>query len=388
MQEEPLRPPPPLTKRIALLVTLVVLAGLGVALAGRIAEALGEQARLAEEREAAAEAAGSAREVTVVRPEPTETAPVVVLTGTLEPAQAADLAFEVPGQVARVDVALGQEVHEGEVLVSLDRASVGAASAQSQAAIRVAEANAEMARDRVRLLEPLVEGGSMPERQLTTARQQLAVAEAQLSQAQAGRRQIAASSADHVLRAPFDGVVTQVPSGVGVAATPGAALARVEDLTRLRLRTTVNRRELEALRVGAPVEIDGTQTQGVLDTVVRSLDVATRRAPVEVTVPNQDGELVANAFVRARITVGQPRPVLSLPSTTLRPDGTVLVIGEESRVVARPVSADIGPDGSWLISDGLAPDSRVVLRPALVHEGTVVVPVEPPTSPVTAELAP
>jgi RND family efflux transporter MFP subunit len=331
--DAPLRPPPPLAKRIAVLVALAVLLALGVGLAGRIAESLAEQAALEEERVAAAAEAGAARQVAVVRPTPTDTAPVVVLTGTLEPAQAADLSFEVPGRVASVLVALGQSVRAGESLVTLDRASVAAQSAQSQAAIQVAEASAEMARDRVRTLEPLVRAGSTPERELVTARQQLAVAEAQLAQARAGDRQIAATSAEHVLRAPFAGVVTRVPSGVGVAATPGVALVRVEDLTSLRLRTTVNRLELDSLAVGARVELDGSDAHGTLETVVRSLDVSTRRAPVEVRVPNDDGTLVANAFVRARIAVGERRPVLRIPATARPPHGTVLDLGEgEPRV--------------------------------------------------------
>jgi len=388
MDDVRLRPPPPLAKRIALLVGLIVVIGLGVVMAGRLGEALQEQAALAQEREASAEAAGAAPEVTVVRPEATETAPVVVLTGTLEPAHSADLAFEAAGRVARVDVDLGDAVEEGDVIATLDRSSVGAQSAQSAASIRVAEANVEMARDRVALLERLTQSGGAPERDLITARQQLAVTEAQLAQARASRRTVAASSADHVLRAPFDGVVTQVPSGVGVAATPGMALARVEDLTSLRLRTTVNAHELQALRVGMPVALEGSDVQGTIATVVRSLDVDTRRAPVEVRVPNEDGALVANAFVRASITVGERRPVLRIPGTALRPDSTVLVVGEGSRLVARTVTADLGAEGTWLVSDGLSPDSRVVLRPATTTEGAVVAPVEPPRAEVTAGLVP
>jgi RND family efflux transporter MFP subunit len=385
-EEAPHHPPPPLAKRITVLASLAVLLVLGVALVSRLAGALAEQAALEEERAAAAAAAGAAREVSVVQPEPTDTAPVVVLTGTLEPAQAADLSFELPGRVASVLVALGQTVEAGDVLVTLDRASVAAQSAQSQAAISVAEANAEMARDRVRLLEPLVRAGSSPERELVTARQQLAIAEAQLAQARAGDRQIAATSSSHVLRAPFDGVVTRVPSGVGVAATPGVPLVRVEDLTSLRLRTSVNRQELDALAVGARVELDGSDVHGTLETVVRSLDVGTRRAPVEVRVPNVEGTLVANAFVRARIPIGESRPVLRIPATARRPDGTVLVVADGARLASRAITAEPAEDGSWLVSDGLAREDRVVVRPALAREGTTIVPVEARAPAPTAEL--
>src|SRR5690606_27332460 len=153
------------------------------------------------------------------------------------------------------------------------------------------------------------------------ARQQLAVAEAQLTQAQASRRQIAATSADHTLRAPFDGVVTRVPSGVGVVTGPGAPLVPVEDLSSLRLRTTVNRSELDLIAVGMTATLEGSEATGTLRSVVRSLDQQTRRAPVEVHVPNEGGALVANAFVRAHVAVGEPRPALRIPATARRPNG-------------------------------------------------------------------
>jgi membrane fusion protein (multidrug efflux system) len=376
--DEPLemRPPPPLAKRVALLVTLGVLGVLGVALSMRLVEAMGEQARMEAERVESAEAAGRAAEVEVIRPRPAEAAPLVVLTGTLEPVQAADLAFEVPGRVSRVDTTLGAHVEAGDPLVSLDRSSVGAQSAQTTAAIDVAEANAAMARDRVAMLEPLAARGSVPERELITARQQLAVIEAQVVQAQASRRQIAATSAEHTLRAPFDGVVTLVPSGVGVVASPGVPLVRVEDLSSLRLRTTVNRSELELLRPGMTARLEGSDAAGTLSAVVRSLDAHTRRAPVEVRVPNEAEALVANSFVRAHVAVGGVRAALRVPATSMRPDGTVLLIGEGNRVVEREVTAQADVDGSWLVSEGLASDDRVVLRPATARLGAVVSPVE------------
>jgi RND family efflux transporter MFP subunit len=369
-----MRPPPPLAKRLALLIGLLVVAGLGLALVVRIAASMQEQAELDAERQASADVAGQAARVEVVQPTAAETAPLVVLTGTLEPAQAADLAFEVPGRVASVAVRLGQPVRAGDVLVTLDRASVGAQSAQTTAAIGVAQANVDMLRDRVELLTGLARSGTVPERELTTARQQLAVAEAQLGQAQASRRQVAATSADHTLRAPFAGVVTRVPSGVGVMAGPGAALVRVEDLSSLRLRTTVNQSELELISVGMTAALEGSEAAGTLVSVVRSLDQQTRRAPVEVHVPNEGGALVANAFVRARVTVGAARQALRVPATARRPNGTLLVVAEGDRVQAREVTAEADLDGSWLVTDGLSASDRVVVRPATAREGAVVSP--------------
>jgi len=230
--------PPTLAKRVALFVSLLVVLGIGAAVVVRMQSAMATQAQVEADRETAAASAGLAPTIDVVRPEPAQVAPLVVLTGALEPAQSADLGFEVPGRIARVEVTLGQAVRAGDVLATLDRASIGAQASASQAAIGVAEANVAMLRERVDLLRTLVSSGAAPERDLTSATQQLTIAEAQVRQAQAGSRAVSTSVADHTLRAPFDGVVTRVPEGVGPV-KPGDWIS-LKSLPQLgELRTTI-----------------------------------------------------------------------------------------------------------------------------------------------------
>lgn len=384
MEEEVvIHPPPPLAKRIAALAVVVLLLALGVALAMRLSQAFAAEAERAATRDAAAAAASEAPHVEAVAPVPAAMAPIVVISGTLEPVQAADLGFEVSGRIARLDVELGQIVEAGDVLVTLDRASVGAMAAQSESAIAVAEANVDMVRDRVELLRGLVASGASPSRELTSAEQQLAVAIAQLEQARAARRSASVTAVNHTLRAPFDGVVTRVPSGVGAVVGPGIVLVRIEDLSSLRLASTVSQSELAALTAsvegaGATVAVleerDGVPpVSGTIEHLVRSLDPATRRAPAEAVFPNADGRLVANALVRARVTVGAPIPALRVPATARRPDGTVLVIDGDNRVASRLVEAQADLDGTWLVTTGLSASDRVIRRAAEAREGTVVV---------------
>jgi RND family efflux transporter MFP subunit len=379
-----IKEPPPLAKRLAVLASLLTLLGLGGFLAVRLSAATASQAALAQEREASAASAGQAPTVEVVAPEAAELPMMVVLTGQLEPSQSADLSFPVAGRISRVDVELGDIVHGGDTLVTLDRASVGAAALQTTAAIDVAQANVDMIRDRVGLLEQLTASGASPGRELTQAQQQLAVAEAQLAQATAGRRSIATSSADHSLRAPFDGVMTRVPDGVGAVVGPGLAIARVEDLSALRLHTTVSEEELAALTEGAPAVLEATGTTGTIVSIVRSLDTTTRRAPVEVLLPNADGRLVAHSIVRAHVIVGAPVPALRIPATARRPNGTVLLVDETQHVVSREVVARGDLEGNWYVTSGLSATDRVVVRPAATHEGSVVVPALVPAPPATA----
>ena len=149
--------------------------------------------------------------------------PLVVLTGVLAPAEAADLGFEVPGRISRVDVQLGDHVTAGQTLATLDRSSVGAQANASEAAIGVAQANVSMLRERVDLVRTLVASGAAPERDLSGATQQLAIAEAQVRQAEAGRRAVSTSAADHALRAPLRWCCDARPKRCRASRWPGRA---------------------------------------------------------------------------------------------------------------------------------------------------------------------
>lgn len=64
----------------------------------------------------------------------------ISVSGVISPAQNPDLAFEAGGRVARVSVAVGQEVAQGAVLASLDTAALSAARDQAAANVAVQQA--------------------------------------------------------------------------------------------------------------------------------------------------------------------------------------------------------------------------------------------------------
>lgn len=379
-----IKEPPPLAKRIAALVTVLLVGGLGAVLFTRMSQATAAQTQMSSEREASAAAAGQAPSVEVMVPTLAALPRMVVLQGSLEPAHAADLSFAVAGRVRAVSIELGDHVHQGQTLATLDRATVGAQQDQTQAAIDVAQANVDMAEDHAAVTERLAASGATPQRELVQARQQLAVSRAQLAQAQAGLRTISTSSADHSLRAPFDGVLTRVPDGTGAIAAPGVVVARIEDLSSLHLHTTVSESELAMLHDGMTATLEGTTTTGTITSIVRSLDAVTRRAPVEVLVPNTDDVLVAHAIVRARVTVGEPMPAWRIPATSRRPNGTVLVVDASGVVSSRAIEAEADLEGHWLVTSGLTSEDHVVVRPALTREGAIVSPTVPEAPAATA----
>ena len=232
---------------------------------------------------------------------PPSSEPAVELTGDLRPKSAADVAFKVSGLLLSVKVERGQLVKKGQVLAVLSDGEARAQLDQSAAAVTQASAQLALAQDNETRAAALVAASAAPNSQATAVRLQSEIARAALLHATAARDLANVNLANHQLKAPFDGVIVKVPDGSGQIVGAGVPLFRIETLDALVLRSTVAESDLERIKTGDEVTIEASGGQKVVGTVrvvLRSLD-SSRRAPVEVDVPNKDQKLNAGGYVRA-----------------------------------------------------------------------------------------
>ncbi|NDJ36479.1 MAG: biotin/lipoyl-binding protein, partial [Chloroflexi bacterium] len=73
-----------------------------------------------------------------------QTGGVVSATGIVVPSEEASLAFETGGQLVELNVEVGDEVQEGDVLARLDASILEAQIANAEASVGVAEANLDL----------------------------------------------------------------------------------------------------------------------------------------------------------------------------------------------------------------------------------------------------
>lgn len=350
--------------RIGLFVGLAV----GVAFAGllgvRVKQALAKKEVTAGER-VAAEARGQHKEPSVTaHPTATKWIPRVDLTGTLKPWRDADVGFETSGRIVRVSASVGDKVTAGQVLAVLDASRASAQVGQAESQVAAAEANLAMAQDTLKRTEALVTTKSIPEAQAEQARSQVALAKAQLDGALASTRLAKSTTGLHSISAPFPGIVTKAPTGIGSVANAGVALVHLEDTSRFRLSATVGEDEVPLIAVGAGVKILYRErvVDGKVVAIVPSLDQATRRAPVEIEVPNGNADLLAWSFVRARIGGKGEVDAVRVPSLARRPGSQDEVVKvENGRAKIAKVSFAVDEDGSLIVQRGLAVTDEVVL---------------------------
>ncbi len=118
-------------------------------------------------------------------------------TGTIEPANQANLDFAVSGRVTAVDVSVGQTVTAGQALATIDAASLSASLAQAQA---------QLANDQAELASDQADGASSA--QIASDEATIASSESQVTSAQS-------SLSDATLTSTITGTVASVNLTVG-----------------------------------------------------------------------------------------------------------------------------------------------------------------------------
>jgi RND family efflux transporter MFP subunit len=357
----------PRGSRAALAIVGLLLVGLGGVISVRLHAAKDKQVSLVTERAAAQASAGQRAPSLTTHPEAITWRPRIDVTGTLRPWREAEIGFELSGRLVQVGVAQGDRVRAGQVLGVLDGSRAAAEVNAAQAQARAAQANLAIAEDNLRRTHALVASGSIPEAQETPAREQVALVRAQLEGAEANAQVARTGQGLHTITAPFDGIVTKAPTAAGSVVQPGTALFRIEDLARLRLSASLGEDEASLVKVGAPVSVAyrDRKVSGKLITLVPSLDQATRRAPIEVQVPNDPANpILAYGFVHATIEGAKEVDAMRVPPTARRPgsqDEVVKVVGGKAVVTRVPHSTDT--DGSWIVLSGVVATDVLALNP-------------------------
>jgi RND family efflux transporter MFP subunit len=316
--------------------------------------------------------------VQLVEARPVQSTAREEVSGTLDPAKSLKAGFEVPGRLVRISVKKGASVAEGAVIAQLDPELADAQVQQALAAVKAAEAQAAMAQDTARRQSELKQKGTISDWQSKTSTSQAATADAQLQAARAQLAQARANRKRHDLRAPFAGVLIDAPDQIGATVSSGKELFTLEQLDPLVLRLTVPE-SARALRPGAKVHVEAAsgaarRDDAVIKSIIPSADPATRRIPVEVLVPNEDGRFTAHTLARAVLPLGAPEQAVAVPASALASVGGdhVFTLAEDGQV--RRVAVQVierGPKEAVVKSD--QPFTRVVDYPAVdLAEGTKV----------------
>src|SRR5208337_3204431 len=199
-------------------------------------------------------AANIVAEVTVTRVERADIQSTLSVSGTVSalPNQDVRVSSLVPGRVARMMVAEGDRVREGEVLAKIDDRPFRDQVQQAQAAVDQAKANLENSRLNLQRNESLLERGIAARKDVEDARTQHSVNKAALSQAEAALSLARLNLSRTEVRSPLTGMIVKRLLSVGeqVDGTAAQPVFEVASTSEVELFGNVPALYLDKIRVG------------------------------------------------------------------------------------------------------------------------------------------
>ncbi|MGD0701617.1 MAG: biotin/lipoyl-binding protein, partial [Trebonia sp.] len=312
-------------------------------------------------------------------------------TGTIEPAQQANLNFATSGQVTSVAVTVGQKVKTGQVLAKVSSASLSAS---------VAQAEATEASDAAKLSSDQAAGVTgaqltadetavtAAENQVTDAKQALAeasltspiagvVAAVNLSAGQevsgAGSSGSGGSgtggSGTGSANASSAGASSSVSTGSGTSTSSSAQVVVISTSSYV-VNATVDDTEVGSVQAGDQAVIipDGATSPvyGVVSSVglIASTTSGVASYPVTIAVTGNPGGLYPGASATVTLVVKQLSNVTTVPTAALHYTSTGAEVYEmvKGRQVAYPVTVGMTSAGQTQIVSGLSVGTEVVVQ--------------------------
>src|SRR5437868_9415496 len=293
----------------------------------------------------------------------------LVLSGRTEADKKMMLTARADGTVSELKVRRGSVVKEGDIIAVLSDEAREARVHQARAMLmqRKTELAARM---------KLVEQGTMPKLEAVNLETQYKAAEAGLAAAEAERER-------SVIRAPWAGIVNEVPVEIGqaVLSMMGKDIAQIVSIDPVLAVVEVAERNLNGVHVGDSAEIrlvTGHAARGKIRFISKTASAATRTYRVEVEIPNADGAIPDGITAEVAIPLAAvpatrvPRSALTFSSAG---DLGVRIVDADSKVRFAPVAViDDQQENMWV--RGLADAARVIVQGQdFVREGQQVEPV-------------
>jgi RND family efflux transporter MFP subunit len=293
-----------------------------------------------------------------------------VITGSIQPERKADLRAEVSAVVLQVLKENGDPVKRGDVLVKLDETSIRDSLMSAQEAVRAATQAFEQSTRALDRLKTLRASGMTSAQALDDAEVRRNNAQSEVSAARARLALAQQQVSRTVVRAPFDGIVSDRKVSPGDTASAGKELLKVIDPTSMRYEGRVSADKISTVKVGQHVayHINGygdRQFTGVVKRIDPSANEVTRQVEVLVALTGEQPR-VSGLYAEGRIDA-ESSAVLMVPESALVRSGDKTFAWKVSGKSLSKADLQIGArdqrSGAFEVKSGLAAGDMVLRAP-------------------------
>ena len=249
-------------------------------------------------------------------------------SGTISAAKTANLSTRNMGFVENIYVSVGDQVSQGQLLLSINNSDLQAKQAQVNAQITEATAAFNNAEKDYNRFKNLFADNSASQKEFDDITAHYNMAKARLEAAKQMKNEIDAQFAYVNIKAPFSGIVTGKFIEKGNMANPGMTLLTIENPEVLEIKTRVPESQISKISEGMPVSV-----------LVKSLNKQIDAKITEVSTSSQQtgGQYLINAVLNEKpegvksgmfVTVNFPVESNSVGGVILIPNDAVITRGQ------------------------------------------------------------
>lgn len=292
---------------------------------------------------------------------------VLTLTGMVAADQRSEVTADTQGKVVAVLVERGQRVKMGQPVVQLDVRTAALSAREAQANLESARAQKKLAEEECKRAQTLLDKGAITRSEYDRQSTQCTSTLQQVSAAQARADMISKSIADGLVRAPFDGLVTEKSVVVGEWVAPGRTLFTLVDDDPLKIELSVPEMWVPKIQKGQKVLLSAVafpaKEYGATITRLGGEIGRTRSLIVEATLDPQT-DLVPGMFAEAHVVTGQtPRPVVPAEALVQRGKVWHAFVAVKGELQDRIVQVGPAPEpGKKSILQGVQKGDKLVAK--------------------------
>jgi RND family efflux transporter MFP subunit len=309
---------------------------------------------------------------------------------TIKSRRSATLQPQVDGTLTKIYVTSGQAVKQGQLLMQIDPLKQVATVEQQAGSQAQANATYEFNKSEVERQKKLYEAGITSKQAYDTAVGNFEAAKGAYLASQAGTATQKQQLAYYQIRAPFAGVIGDIPVHQGDYVTPTTMLTTLDENSGLEAYIYIPTERSSQVKIGLPVDILDTSGKVLAHSTISFLspevDTGIQGILAKAEVPA--GSVRNEQVVNARVTWSEaPRPSVPVLAVTMvggQPFVFVAVKGSgpfANGFVAHQVPVKLGDvDGNtYPVLSGLNPGDKVIESGLqMIGEGAPVMPMTGP----------
>jgi membrane fusion protein (multidrug efflux system) len=266
-------------------------------------------------------------------------------TGSLNPDETVELAFETSGKIIGINFTEGTRVRRGDLLAKINDKPLQAQLEKLKAQKKLIEE--KEFRQRSLLTKDAISQESYD--QIVT----------ELQTIQADINLVMARISETELRAPFDGIIGLRYVSEGSYTNASTKIARLVKISPIKLEFAISERYANLVTIGFPVTftVDGINKvfEAKVYAVDPQIDVETRTILIRALYPNKSEELKSGRSASVTLLLSQVDNAISIPSEAVTPEmeGEMVYVYRNGKASVVKVNLGLRTESFVQVVDGL-----------------------------------